>query len=142
MSLISAAAVSGIIDGFVPDSDGKGGLRKYLRYLIALSVLLTLLSPLTKIVASVPGYVDRASGIFDYSSVEAMSRVNSIIALHVRDAVADKFGLEKDGISAEISPEYDYITLTLKKRFGIFASDLRDYVKANFGLETEVIFDE
>ena len=142
MSLISAAAVSGIIDGFVPDSDGRGGIKKYLKYLISLSILLTLLSPLSKIVSSIPEYVDSAGGIFDYSSVEAMSRVNSIIALHVRDAVAERFGLDKNEISAEISEEYDSIKLTMKRRFGIIASDLHDYISAKFGLEAEVSFYE
>ena len=140
MSLISAAAVSGVVDGFVPDSDGKGGVKKYLRWLIALAILLTLLSPLRSLLAAIPGIVDSAVGEFDYSSVEAMSRVNSLIALHVRDAVAQKFGIDCDEISAELSNEQ--ITLTLKRHFGVMKSDLIDYIAANFGLECEVVYYE
>ena len=139
MSLLSAAVVSGVVDGLVPDSDDKG-VKKYLRWVIALVILVMLLSPLKSLVAAIPGVVDSAVGNFDYSSVEAVSRVNSIIALHIRDAVADRFGLDRDGISAELCG--DKITLTLGRRIFLFESDICDYIRSNYGLECEVIFIE
>ena len=139
MSLLSAAVVSGIVDGFVPESDGKG-TKKYLRWLIALVILLTLLSPLKSLVASIPGFVDKATGSFDYSSVEAMGRVNSLIALHIRDAVAGRFGLDKDGMSAELCD--GSVKLTLERPFWLIKSDISDYIEANFGIGCEVIFIE
>lgn len=139
LSLISAAAASGIIDGFVPESGGRDGMKKYLRYLTALAILLTLLTPLRSLVAAIPGFADAAVGGYDYESAEAFGRVNSLIALHVRDAVAEKFGLNADEVSVELD---ERLVLTVRRRFGLFGSDISDFVKYNFGIEAEVVFYE
>ncbi len=136
MSLISAAAVTGIIEGFVPEKNG--GMKRYLRYLIALAILLTLFSPLKSLISMIPEYTSRSSGEVDYSSVEAMARVNSLIALHIAESVAEKFGLEVDRISAELSEDYELIRINVPKGFGIFASDIRDHIALEFGIEAEV----
>lgn len=139
MSLISAAAVTGLLDCFVPDSGGKDGMKKYLRYLTALAILLTLLTPLKSLVAAIPEAADAAAGEFDYGSVEAFSRVNSLIALHIRDSVAEKFALDPDEVSAELGEK---LTLTVKRRFGLIGSDIVSFVRNNFGIEAEVVFYE
>ena len=54
ISLIAAAAASAVIEGFVPDSDGRGGLKKYIKYLISLTILVTLLAPLRSLVSALP----------------------------------------------------------------------------------------
>lgn len=137
MSLIIAGASCGIAEGIISST---GELKKYLRYLCALTILLTLMSPLKNIISAIPEYIESGKDVFDYSSVEAVSRVNSLIGLHIRDSVAEKFGIESDDISAII---YDgVLRLELKKQFGIFKSDIEDYVKSNFSLECEVIYIE
>lgn len=136
ISLISAAAVSGIIEGIVPEKNGE--MKKYLRYLIALAILLTLLSPLKELVGAIPEYTKAALDEFDYSSVEAAARVNSLIALHIADAVAERFDIDADLISAELSSELEMIRLSVPKGFGIFASDIEDYISSSYDIKAEV----
>lgn len=143
ISLIAASAASAVIEGFLPDSDGKNGMKKYLKYLISLAVLLMLLSPLKNLVVAIPSLaqsIPSGNDIFSYESVESMARANSLVALHIGNAVCEKFSLDRSEVMTELYG--DRVKITLKKHFGIFERDIREYVAANFGITAEVVFYE
>ncbi len=140
ISLITAATASTIVEEIVPGSDGKGSLKKYLSYITALTILIILLSPLKNLITAIPEYVNTTASDLDYSSVEALSRVNSLIAMHIRDSIADKFSINRDEISVEIYESCGFIEL--KKHFGLIRSDIVDFVKTNYAIECEVVYIE
>ena len=142
ISLITAAAASALIEGFVPDSDGHG-LKKYMKYLISLSILVTLLAPLRSLASALPALADKVDdsvAAFAYEDSDSALRVNSIIALHIAEAICDKFSLEYSDVRAEYDGERVY--LEIKRKFGLLERDVVDYTAAKFGVEAEVIFYE
>ena len=143
ISLIAAAAASAVIEGFVPDSDGRGGLKKYMKYLISLTILVTLLAPLRSLVSALPTLADKVDdsvAAFAYSDSDSALRVNSIVALHIAEAICEKFSLDTTDIGAGYDGERVY--LRIKRRFGLLERDIVDYTAAKFGVEAEVIFYE
>ena len=143
ISLIAAAAASAVIEGFVPDSDGRGGLKKYMKYLISLTILVTLLAPLRNLVSAIPSFADRieeSAEAFTYEGSDSALRVNSIVALHITQAICEKFSLDASEVSASYDGEKVY--LSIKQKFGIFERDIVEYTAAKFGVEAEVEFYE
>ncbi|MBQ8551559.1 MAG: stage III sporulation protein AF [Clostridia bacterium] len=134
ISLVSAAAASALIEGFVPD----GGLKKYVRYLTALVILLVLVSPLGKLIGMLPSLV--AAEGFSYDSVDALSRANSIVALHIEKALCEKFSVADADIEAKFDGER-IIVRTVHVPW-LFEEDIILYIANNFGVEAEVSFYE
>lgn len=134
MSIIAAAAASALIEGFVPD----GGMKKYVKYLISLFILLVLLSPLKSLLGMLPTLASGAG--FTYESVEAFSRANSVVAMHIEAALCEKFSLDDENISVKYNGER--ISVEAKKRIGLIESDFKAYIANNFGVEAEVSFYE
>jgi len=135
LSLIGAAAVSALIDGFVPD--GGSEMKKYLRYLMGLIVLLVLLSPVRELLLLIPSAIDSASASLE--SADAMARANSIVAMHIEDAICEKFSLD-DALTAVT---YDgSLHVRTKKRIGIFSQDIETYILDHFGVLAEVVLYE
>ena len=134
MSLVSAAAATALIECFVPD----GGMKKYVKYLVSLIVLLVLLSPIKKLIGAIPEAIDDISG--DYSSVEALSRANSIVAMHIEKSLREKFSL---GVN-DVDVVYDgaQISVGVRRHIGLFESDFVQYIFDNYGVEAEVSFFE
>ncbi len=130
LSLVSAAAATALIDGFVPD----GAMKKYVRYLVSLTVLLVLLTPLRDIIGELPTIAADASG--DYDTVEALARANSIVAMHIEDSLITKFSLRE----GEVDVKYDGegISVCAKRRVGLFASDIELYIMNTYGVEARV----
>lgn len=130
LSLVAAAAATALIDGFVPD----GAMKKYVRYLVSLTVLLVLLSPFRDIIGELPSLSADTSG--DYDVAEALARANSIVAMHIEDSLIGKFALRED----EVDVEYDGegISVHAKRRVGLFASDIELYVMNTYGVEASV----
>ena len=126
----------------MPDSDGRG-LKKYMKYLISLTILVTLLAPLRSLASALPSLADKVDdsvAVFAYEDSDSALRVNSIIALHIAEAICDKFSLEYSDVGAEYDGERVY--LEIKRKFGLFESHVVDYTAAKFGVEAEVIFYE
>ena len=109
-------------------------MKKYVRYLVSLTVVLVLLAPVREIIGELPSIGASTTG--DYSSTEALARANSIVAMHIEDSLIAKFGLY-DG---EVDAKYDgeRIIIRLKRRIGIFASDIELYVMNTYGVEASV----
>lgn len=130
MSLVCASAASALIDGFVPD----GGIKKYVRYLISLSILLVLLSPLKSLVTSLPELIAVTDA--SYGDIDAMTRANSVIAMHIETAVAEKFSLNLEEVDARY--ENGKINVSVKQHIGILESDVALFILNNYGIEAEV----
>ena len=130
LSLVSAAAATALIDGFVPD----GAMKKYVRYLVSLTILLVLLSPLRDIIGELPSITAKTSA--EYDAAEAFVRANSIVAMHIEKSLIEKFSL-RDG---EVDVEYgsDGIGVSAKRRVGVFASDIELYIMNTYGVEAKV----
>ncbi len=135
LSLIAAASASALIDGFVPEG---GGMKKYLKNLISLMILPVLLSPLRELIGMVPAMLDNAS--FTYDSVEAMTRANSIVAMHIEAAMCEKFDIADEDAEAKFDGEK--IVIRVREKLGLFESDIMRYVQLNFGTTAEVMFYE
>ena len=134
ISLVSAAAATALIDGFVPD----GTMKKYVRYLVSLVILLVLLSPVRDIIDAIPSITAKVSA--GYEGTEAFARANSIVALHIEENLIEKFSLRE----SEINVEYANggISVRLKRRVGVLASDIELYVLNTYGVEAMVEFYE
>ncbi len=130
LSLVSAAAATALIDGFVPD----GAMKKYVRYLVSLTVLLVLLTPLRDIIGELPTLTANTSD--DYGAVEALARANSIVAMHIEESLTLKFSLRE----GEVDVKYDGegISVCAKRRVGLFASDIELYIMNTYGVEARV----
>ncbi len=130
MSLIAVSAASALLDGFTPD----GGMKKYFRYLVSLLILIALLSPVRSIIGMIPSIA--AGYEFSYDSVEAFIGANSVVAMHIEKALAEKFSLD----SGEVSVKYDgeKMLVRAKKRLGLVESDFAEYISWNFGVISEV----
>lgn len=134
MSLVCAAAATALVEGFVPD----GGMKKYVKYLVSLIVLLVLLSPLRGLLGMMPSLVSGA--LAEYDSVEALARANSIVALHIEDALREKFSLNNGDV--DVMYDGEKIVVTVRRRIGLFESDFVLYIANNYGVEAEVSFYE
>ena len=135
VTLIGTAAVSALIDSFVPD--GGSELKKYLRYLIGLVILLVLLSPLRELAGLIPSALKDAEDAL--RDVSTAAQANAIVGMHIEKAVCDKFSLEPD----EIDVTYDgTLHVRIKKHFGIFSEDIEAYILNSFGVMAEVVLCE
>ena len=132
LSLVCASASTALIEAFLPD----GTLKKYVRYLIALIMLVILLSPFRTALEAIPTMA-AASDVY-YGEVEALARANSIVAMHIEKALSEKFSLP-DG-EADAVYENGEITVKLKKKVGLFESDVELYIMNRFGIEAMVSF--
>lgn len=130
ISLVSAAAATALIDGFVPD----GAMKKYVRYLVSLVILLVLLSPLHDIVGELPSLVAKSSA--EYDATEAFVRANSIVAMHIEKSLIEKFSLYDNEVDVEYS--IDGISVSAKRRIGVLASDIELYILNTYGVEAKV----
>ena len=130
LSLMAAASVSALMEGFVPEG---GGIKKYVKYLISLTLLLTLLIPLRTVFTNLPAM---AEGAFSYDSVEAMSRANAIVALHIQKAVCEKFAVADE--DAAVRYEDGGITVEIRGRMGLLAEDIVRFCQLKFGITPEV----
>lgn len=130
LSLVCASASTALIEGFLPD----GALKKYVRYLIALIMLVILVAPLRGVIEAVPT-IAAESEVY-YGEVEALARANSIVAMHIEKAVAEKFSLSRGEVDAVY--ENGKITVGVKHRVGLFESDVELYILNSFGVEAEV----
>lgn len=130
LSLVTASAATALIDGFLPE----GVMKKYVRYLVSLTMLLVLLSPLRELIGQIPSLVAGVDG--DYESVEALARANSIVAMHIEDSLILKFGLRDNEV--EVRYENDEICVSAKRRVGIFESDITLYILNTYGVEANV----
>lgn len=133
LTLLSATAVTAIFNGIVPD----GALKKYLKYLLALFILVVLISPLKGIILGIGDITDFEA---IYSNGALPERSNHVIALHVKEAVAEKFSIDDDEI--KVKSDGEKIILTVKKRRGLLAEDISYYAARGFGVRTEVVFYE
>ena len=134
MSLIAVSAASALLDGFTPD----GGVKKYFRYLVSLLILIVLLTPVRGIIGKIPS---AAAGYnFSYDSVEAFVSANSVVAMHIERALAEKFSLEAGTVSVKYDGEK--MIVRAKKRLGFVESDFEAYISGNFGVLSEVEFYE
>ena len=134
MSLISAAAASALVEGFLPD----GGIKKYVKYLTALVILLVLVSPLKELIGAVPSLVSGGELYFD--STDAMARANSVVAMHIEKALCEKFSID-DG-DVEVRYEDGRTVVRARGAPWLIESDLTLYIAYNFGVEAEVEFYE
>lgn len=139
LSLMAATAVSAVVELFLPDG---GGMKKYMRYFMSLAILLTLLSPLKSLVSAIPDLADIDIDAFAelYDDTEAMARANSIVAMHIKNAVCQRFGLETGNVSIVLNETG--VSMRVKKKLGLFESDLSEYVKNQFGVLAEVVLYE
>lgn len=134
LALISAAVVTTVLDGIVPD----GGLKKYLKYVFALFLLVVLISPLKGILFGLTNI--GAGNAANFESTDVFLRASNIVAFHVRDAVCEKFSIDEKDISVKCDGEK--IILTTKRRIGLLADDIIYYSANKFGVAAEVIFYE
>ena len=132
LSLVCASASTALIEGFLPD----GTLKKYVRYLIALIMLVVLLSPLRGVLNAIPT-IAAASDVY-YGEVDALARANSIVAMHIEKALSEKFSLSENEVDAVY--EGGEISVSVKKKVGLFESDVELYIKNSFGIEARVSF--
>ena len=130
LSLCTVSAATALIGGIIP----SGSTRKYVSYVITLSLLLVLLSPLKSLMSS----LSENSPVqgFEYDSAEVFANANSIVARHIRVAVCDKFSLPEAEVMC--SCNQGGVSLRVKKRIGIIADDIETYVISNFGVCAEV----
>ena len=133
MTLVSASAASALAEGILPES----GMKKYVKYIASLVILLVLLTPFASLIGELPAM---ASGAFDYDAVEAVTRVNAIVALHIERAVCEKFDIP----DADVSVEYEdgRVIVRAKARFGLLEVDIVRFVASRFGVEAEVLLYE
>ena len=134
MSLVSVSAASALIDGFAPD----GSLKKYLRYIISLMIFIILLTPIRGLIESVPSMTERIE--FGYESVEAAIGANSVVAMHIENALSERFSLDKSEVSVKFDGER--MKVSVKWHIGFIEKDFEDYISWNFGVSAEVSFYE
>ncbi len=130
ISLVSAAAATALIDGFVPD----GTMKKYVRYLVSLVILIVLLSPLRDIIGELPSLTAKASA--EYDATEVFARANSIVAMHIEKSLIEKFSLRDDEL--DVTYGSDRLSVSAKRRVGVFASDIELYILNTYGVEAKV----
>ena len=133
LTLVSASAASALTEGLLPD----GGMKKYVKYLAALVILALLLSPFASLAAELPAF---SADMLDYDAIEAMARVNAIVAMHMERAVCEKFDLPDGDVSVEY--EDGAVTVRARAKFGLLADDIAHFTANRFGVSAEVILYE
>ncbi len=135
VTLITAAAASALLGGFLPST----GMKTLVKYLISLTVLVMLISPLVNVIKKLPDMAD-ADIPFAYEYTDAYTRANSIVALRIERSLCEKFGIDEGNI--DVKYDGNGINVRLMPKMGLFKSDISLYIKNNFGVESEVSFYE
>lgn len=135
MTLVAASAASALIEGFLPES----GMKKYVKYLIALIIAVILASPFPGILKGLANSEIATDAAF-YDSVEVYSRANSIVARRIKKSICDKFALPES--ETEVLYKDGSIYANIPRSFGVFLSDIRLYIVNSFGITAEVSFIE
>jgi len=130
LSLCAASAASVLVGGILPDTSTK----KYVNYIISLTLIVVLLMPLKSVISAVPSIIE--NGISAFDSEDAAIHTSSIVARHIRRAVAEKFSLSEGDVQS--CYDGDMLILRVKKRLGIIGSDVVEYVRDRFLVESEV----
>ena len=148
LSLIAAASFSALFEGILPDG---GGMKKYLRWMLSLILLLILITPLKEVLEAIPSRLaeweapapDAADAGFtadDFAAVDALGRVNSIVAMHIEQALCEKFSMQAGEVSVRAAGER--IEVEAKWKLGLVAEDWRSFIARQYGVEAEVKFHE
>ncbi len=135
ITLITAAAASALLGGLLPSA----GMKNLVKYLISLTVLVMLVSPLVKVIKKLPDIAD-ADIPFAYEYTDAYTRANSIVALRIERSLCEKFSIDEENI--DVKYDGSGINVRLLWRIGLFEDDIVLYIKNNFGVEAEVSFYE
>ncbi len=140
LSLISAAAVTMICEGIMPE----GGLKKYLKYIFALFILIVLLSPIKEIIGGVGSLSDIAA--YSYDTGDSSYLADGIVAKHIKTAVSERFSIPETDIFVTWqnpgTEQEKKLIIKVKSRFGLIGEDIVYYTANNFGVLTEVIIYE
>lgn len=101
-SVVVTVIVCQVVSVFSPNNDSA---KKYIRLLCALSVLLTLISPILRLSRNIDSIVDDIGDLFtddsrnrEYSLDDELKRT----AYVVMTAVSERFGIKKEGIRSVI----------------------------------------
>ena len=145
-SLIVITVCSAVVMLIVPE---KNGIKKYVRWLTALSVTATLIIPLKDIGTDIK--IDISTESFTTSDDKKSGHELIICAFNneikdaVINAVTDRFKLICDDVDADISYDektntvsLEIITLSINNRSEFLHSDLKRYLKDLFVCDIEV----
>ncbi len=141
LSLITISIAAGIINMIPPD----GPLKKYIKYIISLSVAITLLLPLKDIVYTLPSLIKIKAGETDNESKYEIYRNaavgNAVLEIEKKTAEAIK---NKTGIEAEVRLKVDDtdpqliiilgVTVILKKEDSVSGNGILIYVSDVMGI--------
>ena len=140
--LIAVAVSAGAINVIAPD----GNMKKYIKYLISLSVVIILLLPFKDLTFTLPKMMNlRDSDIAVSASAEDLILAYSIAEIedNVKSLISQRFNL-----TAEVDIEYnadDYENVTIDKitvYSNFFGKDIQKYLNNIMYCEVEVVNNE
>ena len=141
--LITVSISAGIINIIAPD----GNIKKYVKYVISLSVVIILLLPFKDLIYTLPkSYVIHSEEIAVMKSTEEIIIERSIdkIKTDIADIISKRFMITVDNIEIIYNAD-DYENVTIEKIIiytNHFASDIEHYLNNMMYCEIEVINDE
>lgn len=139
LSLISAAAVTLVCEGIMPE----GGLKKYLKYIFSLFILTVLLSPIKDVIGDVRSLSE--AEIYSYNIEDASGLADGIVARHIKSAISERFSVPETDVFVTWQNPLEgekKLMIKIKRRLGLISGDIAYYTVNNFGVPAEVIFYE
>lgn len=144
ISVISVA--SGCINVFSPD----GRMKKYVKYIVSLVVIASLLRPISYIFTQIPSYLDSVENITEQSqNTNDSSGMENAVEEGIKNVLMQKFSLKNDSFNvhaelkkSENSNLVEKIEIRIKDRESFYlCEEIKLYLKSTFGCEISVIQD-
>ena len=154
ISILTISVIGGIITTLLPEK--SSGLKKYLSYIIGLISIITLLSPLTKVIDDVSSFKNNIDNFYNETiSQEAIDKTNSLIITSGIEKVEDgikailieKYKLNESEINVTASVNKDDIsavkitqlTITLRgKATWEDSNKIKEYLESMVGCEIKI----
>ncbi len=143
-----AIAVVAIIVGLIEIFADSGKLRGYVKYVISLIVIISLLYPIREILQVFPKSIEKLSGeIENGDSSEINESVKQAVEAGISDEIEKRFSMPADCyyVSIEIVDEGGDVFINkinigiLKKDYFRYAERIDTYLKSTYGCEINVI---
>lgn len=107
ITLLVVSFVGGIINSILP----SGGLKKYVKYIISLVCVITLVSPLTSIVLNATSIKDGIINFVDNTIIKDKIEISNSLILNtsaekigdgIKDTIIDKYGFEEKEVIVDV----------------------------------------
>lgn len=145
-AIVVISIASGCISIFSP----YGKMKKYVKYIVSLIVIASLMRPVNAIFAKIPSYLDSVENIVEQNENEQdRSGLTSAVEQGIKNVLMQKFSITDDAFSVHTDLKTDdggsvveKIEVKLKNRDIFYlCEEIKLYLKSSFGCEISVIQD-